>query len=322
MPLATVGGQTIAYETSGTEGDPILFVHGWACNKEMWRSTIEQMSHLGRCYSIDLLGHGDSSKPDPQGNGYAIDHQTKVVEHFVREVIGAPTRYVGHSMGGMIGLRLAHTNPDLVTRMALLAPAVTGKLIGFLAAYLRLLALPGGDRAFEALFQWTRSKASNLDWFCRIAYFNDRSVLDRAVTEISYPGFRKTSSAILARMLYEIRATDLSPILEQIMTPTLIIHGREDNVVPVTDGLLAVSKMSNASIVELDGVNHVADLEGRDRCWAPLRAFFTPQKHETSGGESAPQEPAPDAEAEQPEQLLAGFTQRVVNTQYRQHDTV
>lgn len=322
MPLATVGGQTIAYETSGTEGDPILFVHGWACNKEMWRSTVEQMSHLGRCYSIDLLGHGDSSKPDPQGNGYAIEKQTKVVEHFVREVIGAPTRYVGHSMGGMIGLRLAHTNPDLVTRMALLAPAVTGKLIGFLAASLRLLALPGGERAFDALFQWTRSKASNLDWFCRMAYFNDRSVLDRAVTESSYPGFRKTSSAILARMLYEINATDLSPILESIHIPTLIIHGREDNVVPVTDGLLAVSKMPNASIVELDGINHVADLEGRDRCWAPLKAFFTPYRAEINGGESAPQEAVASQEPEEPEQVLANFTQRITNKQYSKQDTV
>src|SRR5262249_38554318 len=101
------------------------------------------------------------------------------------------------------------------------------------------------------------------------------SVLDRNATEISFPGFRKTSSRILARMLYEIRSTDLTELLPAITTPTLIIHGREDNVVPVTDGLLAASKMPNASIVELDGVNHVADLEGRERCWKPLRAFFS-----------------------------------------------
>jgi Predicted hydrolases or acyltransferases (alpha/beta hydrolase superfamily) len=325
MPLATVGGQTIAYETSGTDGDPILFVHGWACNKEMWRSTVDQLKHLGRCYSIDLLGHGDSSKPDPHGNGYAIENQAKAVELFIREVIGQPTRYVGHSMGGMIGLHLAYHHPELITRMALLAPAVTGKLIGFLAGYLRLLALPGGDRAFDALFQWTRSKVSNLDWFCRIAYFNDRSVLDRAVTESSYPGFRKTTSAILARMLYEIRSTDLSPILEHITTPTLIIHGREDNVVPVTDGLLAVSKMVNASIVELDGINHVADLEGRDRCWAPLRAFFTPPHAETEQSESTAQELVPAQKPEKPEkseQILSNFTQRITNKTYPQHDTV
>lgn len=274
MPLATVNGQTIAYESFGDEGEPILFVHGWACNKEMWRSTLQQMGGLGRCYAIDLLGHGDSSKPDPTGRGYAISAQMETVACFIREVIGEPTRYVGHSMGGMIGIQLAHTYPELITRMALLAPAVTGRLIGFMAGYLRMLALPGGDRAFDALFQWTRSDVSRLDWFCRMAYFSDRSMLDRSVTEGSYPGFCKTSSAILARMLQEIRQTNLSELLPTITTQTLIIHGREDNVVPVTDGLLAACKMLNASIVELDGVNHVADLEGRDRCWTPLRSFL------------------------------------------------
>src|SRR5262245_23411197 len=179
MPLATVNQQTIAYEVCGVDGPPILFVHGWACNKEMWNTTLQQMRGLGRCYAIDLLGHGDSSKPDPSGSGYAISAQMQAVAGFIEQVIGAPTSYVGHSMGGMIGLLLAHTSPQLVNRMALLAPAVTGRLVGFLAAYLRILSLPGGDKAFEALFQWTRSDVRRLDWFCRVAYFNDRSVLDR-----------------------------------------------------------------------------------------------------------------------------------------------
>ena len=235
----------------------------------MWTSTLQQMEGIGRCYAIDLLGHGDSSKPDPTGGGYTISAQMGAVAGFIEHVIGAPCQYVGHSMGGMIGLMLAHDRPKFVTRMALLSPAVTGRLIGFLAAYLRMLALPGGEKAFDALFRWTKSDVRNLDWFCRVAYFNDRSVLDRSITEGSFPGYRKTTSTILARMLHEINATNLTELLPAITTPTLIIHGREDTVVPVTDGLLAVSKMPH-----LDGVNHVADLEGRERCWQPLRAFL------------------------------------------------
>ena len=69
---------------------------------------------------------------------------------------------------------------------------------------------------------------------------------------------RKTTNGEVAAKILEVRATvDIMPLLEKVRTPTLILHSREDDVVPLNEGRILAAGIPGAEFVELDSKNHV-----------------------------------------------------------------
>src|SRR5690348_10490166 len=61
---ATRNSVALRYTEAGAGDPPILFVHGWTCNRDNWRDQIPHFAKKHRVVAIDLRGHGDSDKPD------------------------------------------------------------------------------------------------------------------------------------------------------------------------------------------------------------------------------------------------------------------
>lgn len=101
----------MAFEQAGTGGLPLVFLHGFACNRSFFAA---QTAHFGarrRVVAIDFLGHGESDTPEIEYRlpRFAAD-AARLVEHLgLGEVV-----VVGHSMGGAVALELAATRPELV----------------------------------------------------------------------------------------------------------------------------------------------------------------------------------------------------------------
>ena len=94
----------------------ILLIHGFGASKKHWRHNQDFLGNFSNCYSIDLLGFGDSSQPgalldyDSHNENYvkySFDLWGNQIATFCNDVIKSPVYLVGNSIGGVVSLRAA-----------------------------------------------------------------------------------------------------------------------------------------------------------------------------------------------------------------------
>jgi haloalkane dehalogenase len=100
---ADVLGSKMHYIEDGS-GDPILFLHGMPASSYSWRNLIPYLSTLGRCIAVDLIGMGQSDKPDLQ---YTIEDHIKYVEKFIETLKLKNVTLVMHGWGSIVGFHYA-----------------------------------------------------------------------------------------------------------------------------------------------------------------------------------------------------------------------
>src|ERR1700716_504693 len=100
MPDITVLDSTMHYEELGS-GDPIVLLHGNPTSSFLWRNVMPALSDLGRCLAPDLIGMGQSGKPDIAYRFF--DHARCLTAWF--DVLGLDkVTLVGHDWGAALGL--------------------------------------------------------------------------------------------------------------------------------------------------------------------------------------------------------------------------
>jgi pimeloyl-ACP methyl ester carboxylesterase len=117
--VASADGVEIRYEVAGEGSPPIVFVHGWSCDRTYWREQVPHFAGSHRVVSIDLGGHGESGTGREEWTMAAFGADVAaVLEH--ADLRGAVL--VGHSMGGPVILEAARLAPG---RVAALVPVDT-----------------------------------------------------------------------------------------------------------------------------------------------------------------------------------------------------
>ena len=110
------------YEISGN-GPPIVLLHGYLSSLRYWDAIRVQLATDYTVITVDLLGFGDSPKPDK--NGYTYEEHLDWIKRTLEHVgINCPMLVAGHSMGSLLGLRLAAEEPTLVSDLVLINPPV------------------------------------------------------------------------------------------------------------------------------------------------------------------------------------------------------
>ncbi len=120
MAYLTRDGVKLFYEDAGS-GPPIVFVHGWTCDRSHFAPQAAHFSKRYRCISVDLRGHGESDKPE---QAYTIGGFAEDVAWLCGELGVSSAVFAGHSMGGAIALAVAAANPGLCAALVMLDPAV------------------------------------------------------------------------------------------------------------------------------------------------------------------------------------------------------
>ncbi len=110
LKSATRDGVTLRYIDTGAGEPPLLFIHGWTCNRTNWRDQVPHFAKKHRVVALDLRGHGESDKPDQD---YAIEGFVGDVAWLIRKLGLERPVVIGHSMGGVIAMNLARKHPDL-----------------------------------------------------------------------------------------------------------------------------------------------------------------------------------------------------------------
>lgn len=122
MPTLTVDGASVAYSDTGApDGRPdaptVVFGHGLLFSGWMFSAQIEALRGDYRCVAIDWRGQGDSP---PAQSGYDMDTLAGDAIAIIEQLGDAPVHYVGLSMGGFVGQRIAARRPELVRSLTLL----------------------------------------------------------------------------------------------------------------------------------------------------------------------------------------------------------
>jgi non-heme chloroperoxidase len=275
MPtITTTDGTQIYYKDWGT-GQPVVFSHGWPLSSDAWEDQMLFLASRGyRCIAHDRRGHGRSSQPW-QGNDmdtYADDLATLVEALDLKDVI-----HVGHSTGGGEVARYIGRHGNTRVSMAVLIGAVPPIM-------LKTAANPGGlpMDVFDQIRAGVRSDRSQ--------FFKD---LSGPFYGANRPG-SKISQGLrdyfwLQGMLCGHKAaydcikafseTDFTEDLKKIDVPTLILHGDDDQIVPIADSALLSAKLvKGATLKVIPGAPHGMCSTHKDQINAELLAFARQSK--------------------------------------------
>jgi len=142
--LVGAGGTALASETRGPDGPtghPVVATTGWANDRRVWSSMVDDLAATHSVTTWDLRGHGDSEAPAPgeYTRAHALGDLTAVLDH-----AGRPAVLMGHSLGGYLSLAHAVDHPDDVAGLVLVA---TGP----------------GFRKAEARDQWNASVRASME---------------------------------------------------------------------------------------------------------------------------------------------------------------
>ncbi len=262
---------TESYYKDWGSGQPVVFSHGWPLSSDAWEDQMLFLaSHGYRCIAHDRRGHGRSSQPweGNEMNTYADDLATLVEALDLRDAI-----HVGHSTGGgEVARYIGRHGTERVAR-AVLIGAVPPILI-------KSASNPGGT-PMEAFDQIRTAVLTD-----RSQFFKDLSVpfygANRPGANVSQ-GLRDSFwlQGMLAghKAVYDcIKAfseTDFTEDLKKFDVPTLILHGDDDQIVPIADSAMLSAKLVKGSTLKvIPGAPHGLCSTLKNEINAELLAFF------------------------------------------------
>lgn len=246
MPHATIDGHDLFYERAGA-GEPLLLIMGMSGTHRSWGEPF--LDALRADFDVAVYDHrgiGHSSRAEA---GYSIADLAGDAAGMLDE-LGWPTAHVvGISMGGMVAQELALRHPDRVRTLTLGCTYAGGE-----GSSLTSEATFG--KLGEAWGSGDRERALRVGWEVNVsAAF--------AADDAQYATFRDAALAVPAAMpailaqMQAIAGHDTSARLGEIDVPTLIVHGTEDEMLPVSNAHAIAERMPAARLLVLEGVGHL-----------------------------------------------------------------
>ena len=269
--LTTKDGTLIYYKDWGA-GQPVVFCHGWPLSSDSWESQMMFLASNGyRCVAHDRRGHGRSSQPW-QGNDmdtYADDLAELIEKLDLKNIF-----LIGFSAGGgEVARYIGRHGTQRVTRIALISAVTPFRL--------KSAANPEG----EPVEKFDKSRAGSTA---------DRSQFYRDVAAGPFfganrPGAKVSQGTIDSFWLQGMQAgaqntydcikafseTDFTEDLRKFDVPTLLIHGDDDQIVPIDATSRRTAKLvKNATLKVYPGAPHGLAYTHKDQLNADLLAFL------------------------------------------------
>jgi pimeloyl-ACP methyl ester carboxylesterase len=245
--MAKVGDINIYYEIHG-RGEPLVLIYGYAGHSGLWFRQIPALSKRYRVMAFDNRGVGRSDKPDIP---YTMAMMAGDVAGLL-DVIGVDSAHIfGVSLGGMIAQHFALNYPQRVMSLILGCTNCGG-----------VHSIQPAPESLAALFDFERFKkmtpeevARQAMPFCYSQKFIEENpdIVDKRIAkQLEYPtprrGATKQADAVMGHDTYEL--------LPRIKSPTLVIAGDNDRVIPFENSQILASRIPKAELVIIKGAGH------------------------------------------------------------------
>jgi pimeloyl-ACP methyl ester carboxylesterase len=266
MPKTNINGADIYYEEHGQGQETIVFSHGFLMNGRMFDHQVHALKDRFRCITYDHRGQGRSEVTE---SGYDIDSITEDAHVLIDYLDAAPCHFVGLSMGGFVGMRLAFRHPGLLKSLTLLetsadpedANKVTKyKLLNLVARWFGLRIAVGQVMPilFGQTFLHDPAREQEKEAWRESMIATDRLGLSRTLL-----GFVDRES-----VRDECRLISL---------PTLIIVGEEDVATPLAKAQRIQEQIPDSELVIIPNTGHSSPVENPEAVNAALEKFLVRQ---------------------------------------------
>ena len=280
--ITTKDGTQIHYKDWGS-GQPVVFSHGWPLNSDSWGAQMLFLASNGyRCIAHDRRGHGRSSQPwnGNEMNTYADDLATLMDTLDLKNAVligfsaggGEVARYIGrHGTKRLAKAALVSAVPPLMLKTA----ANPGGLPIEVFDKIRLGSTGDRSQLYKDLASGPFFGAN------RPGAKVSQGMMDSFWLQGMQAGHKNTFDCIKA-----FSETDFTEDLKKFDVPTLILHGDDDQIVPIGAAALASSKLvKNSTLKIYAGAPHGLTETHKDQLNADLLSFL---KAENLVGASSP----------------------------------
>ncbi|GLJ00271.1 alpha/beta fold hydrolase [Sphingobium sp. BS19] len=238
------------------KGQPVLMIHGsgpGVTGYANWRLTMPALAENHRVIAPDIPGFGYTERP--ADGKYGLDFWTHHMVSFLDALGIEKTHLVGNSFGGALSLALAARHPDRVDKLVLMGAVGTN------------FDLTWG---LDQVWGYTPSM-ENMRRLIGIFAYNSALVTDDLVNSRYQASMRPGFQESYARLFPEPRQKQISGLatseadIAKIPHPTLIVHGRDDKVIPLSNSVKLNHLIRQSELHIFGECGHWTQIEKKDR---------------------------------------------------------
>lgn len=262
MPIIQVNGANIWYEEFGNGSETIVFSHGLLWSGHMFRAQVAFLKDRYRIITYDHRGQGKSPGNEP----YDMDTLSLDAIALIEHLSDKPVHFMGLSMGGFVGMRIAARRPDLIQTLVLLETSADKEPWENVPKYsiLNLIVrLTGIEMVAQQVMpiMFGKSFLNSPDRDEDRQYWLHQLSLNRKDT------ITKAVDGVVSRKA-------ILPELKNITCPTLVITGDEDVATTVEKGRKIHQHISNSKFVIIPKAGHTSVVEEPAAVNAAIEAFL------------------------------------------------
>lgn len=242
----------INYQDCG-EGQPVILIHGWPLSHKMWENQVQAIVDAGfRCIAYDRRGFGDSDRP---WNNYDYNSLAQDLRALIEQLDLRDCVLVGFSMGGGEVVRyLSMFGDDRVAKAVLISSVIP--------LVKKTADNPDGvpeEKLNEIMESLKNNRVTFLAEFSK-QFYNYSDNKDKVSEELLRYDWSITSAASPRGTIETAKAwanTDFRSELKNVRVPTLIVHGDDDQIVPIeTSSEKSSKEIRDNKYVVIKGAPH------------------------------------------------------------------
>ena len=243
MANLEIQGLSTYYERSGRKGKQVLLLHGWGQNTKMMEYIATFLANHFRVYNLDFPGFGQSQEPN---SAWGCQDYTDFLHDFcLKNKIDNPI-IIAHSFGCRIALRYAYQYGAL--KMVLTGAA--------------------GIRDKRTISWYIKTYSYKL-----VKKILPKSLVKSYQNKVGSQDY-KNSSGVMRQTFVKVVNDDVTDILPNVETETLLVFGENDDATPIAKGKMMEKLMPNATLVVFENDDHYAYFHQADRFNRVLDAFL------------------------------------------------